>query len=58
MRCLYGGLIEKIDSLFIIEESGCFPNRRSMDKLFFNRMNSQQGIIRKEQDMIYKISIG
>jgi hypothetical protein len=29
---------------------GVFLNRRYMDNLFLNRMNSRQGIVKKEQE--------
>jgi hypothetical protein len=29
-----------------------------MDDIFLNRMNSQQGIVKKKQDTIFEISIG
>jgi len=29
-----------------------------MDNLFLNRMNSQQGIVKKEQETIFEISMG
>jgi len=29
-----------------------------MDNLFLNRMNSWQGIVKKEQETIFKISVG
>jgi hypothetical protein len=29
-----------------------------MDNLFLNRMNSRQGIVKKEQDKIFKITMG
>jgi hypothetical protein len=29
-----------------------------MDNLFLNRMNSRQGIVKKEQETIFEISIG
>jgi hypothetical protein len=37
---------------------GCIPNSRCMDNLLLNRMNSRQGIVKKEQDAIFIISIG
>ena len=36
---------------------GVFLNRRSMDNLFLNRMNSRQGIVKKKQETIFEISI-
>jgi hypothetical protein len=37
---------------------GVFLNRRSMDNLYLNRMNSRQGIVKKKQEAIFEISIG
>jgi hypothetical protein len=37
---------------------GVFLNKRCMDNLFLNRMNSRQGIVKKKQETIFKISIG
>ena len=37
---------------------GVFLNRRSMDNLFLNRMNSRQGIVKNKQEAIFEISIG
>ena len=36
---------------------GIFLNRRFMDNLFLNRINSRQGIVKKEQETIFEISI-
>jgi hypothetical protein len=36
---------------------GVFLNKRCMDNLFLNRMNSRQGIVKKEQGTIFEISI-
>ncbi len=33
---------------------GVFLNSRCMDNLFLNRMNSRQGIVKKEQETIFK----
>jgi hypothetical protein len=44
--------------LQIIEESGCFPNSRSMDKLFFKPHELAARDRKKEQGAIFKISIG
>jgi hypothetical protein len=37
---------------------GIFLNSRYMDNLFLNRMNSWQGLVKKEQETIFKNSIG
>jgi len=37
---------------------GEFFKHRYMDNLFLNRMNSRQGIVKKEQKAIFEISIG
>jgi hypothetical protein len=37
---------------------GVFLNRRSMDNLFLNRVNSWQGLVKKEQESIFEKSIG
>jgi hypothetical protein len=47
----------KVKQLYVFEWSGYFPNSRCMDNLFLNRMNSLQGIVKKEQDTIFKISM-
>jgi hypothetical protein len=33
---------------------GVFLNSSCMDNLFLNRMNSRQGIVKKEQETIFK----
>jgi hypothetical protein len=35
-----------------------FLNSRCMDDIFLNRMNSWQGIVKKNQETIFEISIG
>jgi len=37
---------------------GVFLNCRSMDNLFLNRVNSCQGLVKKEQEPIFEKSIG
>jgi hypothetical protein len=37
---------------------GVFLNRRSMDNLFLKRVNSWQGLVKKEQEPIFEKSIG
>jgi hypothetical protein len=37
---------------------GVFLNSRSMDNLFLKRVNSWQGIVKKEQEPIFEKSIG
>jgi hypothetical protein len=37
---------------------GVFLNKRCMDNLFLNHMNSRQGIVKKKLDTIFEISIG
>jgi len=37
---------------------GVFQNGRCMDNLYLKRMNSRQGIVKKEQEIIIEISIG
>jgi len=37
---------------------GVFLNRRSMDNLFLNRVNSWQGLVKKEQEPIFEKSKG
>jgi len=37
---------------------GVFQNGRCMDNLDLNRMNSRQGIVKKEQEIIIEIAIG
>ncbi len=37
---------------------GGFLNSRSMDDLFLKRVNSWQGIVKKEQESIFEKSIG
>jgi len=40
-----------------MEGRGVFLNRRSMDNLFLNRVNSWQGLVKKEQESIFEKSI-
>jgi len=37
---------------------GVFLNRRFMDHLFLKRVNSWQGLVKKEQESIFEESIG
>jgi hypothetical protein len=37
---------------------GVFLNSRSMDDLFLKRVNSGQGLVKKEQEPIFEKSIG
>ena len=37
---------------------GIFQNRHSMDNLFLNRVNSWQGLVKKEQEPIFEKSMG
>jgi hypothetical protein len=46
------------DILYISERSGNFLKSRCMDNLFLNRMNSRQGIVKKEQETIFEVSMG
>jgi hypothetical protein len=41
-----------------LRDRGVFLNRRSIDNLYLNRMNSRQGIVKKKQEAIFEISIG
>jgi hypothetical protein len=41
-----------------VRARGVFLYHRCMDKLFLSRMNSWQGIVRKEQETIFETSIG
>jgi hypothetical protein len=41
----------------LLEGRGVFLNRRSMDNLFLNRVNSWQGLVKKEQEPIFEKSI-
>jgi hypothetical protein len=36
-----------------LKDRGVFLNRRFMDALFFKRVNSWQGLVKKEQDSIF-----
>jgi len=41
-----------------LRDRGVFLNRRSMDNLFLKRVNSWQGLVKKEQEPIFEKSIG
>ena len=45
-------------AVFYLRGRGVFLNHRYMDNLFLNRMNSRQGIAKKEQETVFEISIG
>jgi len=44
--------------LYIMRGREVFLNSHSMDNLFLNRMNSWQGLVKKEQESIFEKSTG
>jgi len=40
-----------------LRDWGVFLNSRSMDNLFFKRVNSWQGLVKKEQESVFEKSI-
>jgi hypothetical protein len=46
------------DKVYLSETLGVFPTGATWIIFFLNRMNSRQGIVKKEQEIIFKISAG